>query len=155
MTGLEPRATVATGPARIPAVVRDVELADRLPTLPPCDATGRRADRAFLLLRHHTEPLALVPVEVPDGGLAPARLAAALTAALGPGRIADAVAAAAPPPDHAGHWVADQPVTPRDAPAVSTMDIPEYLRRRAEVLRAAPELTVAICTRDRAELLAQ
>lgn len=153
MTGLAPRDTATTGPARIPAVVRDVELSDPLPALPPRDATGRRADRAFLLLRSHTAPLALVPVEVPDGGLAPARLAAALTTALGPGCIADAVVAAAPPPDHTGHSVADQPVPPVTDP--STVDGQQYLRRRAEVLRAAPELTVAICTRDRAELLAQ
>ncbi|MEV0841730.1 glycosyltransferase [Actinocatenispora sera] len=141
--------------ARIPAVVRDVELSDPLPAMPSRDATGRRADRAFLLLRRHTEPLALVPVAIPDEGLAPARLAAALTAALGPGRIADAVAAATPRARHGGHSAADQPAAPDGAPAASTMDTPEYLRRRAEVLRAAPELTVAICTRDRAELLAQ
>lgn len=140
-----------TAATRIPAVVRDVELTDGLPALPPCDQSGRRADRAFLLLRVHTEPLALVPVEVPDDGLAPDRLAAILTARLGRGRAADAITA---PPAHTGHSVADQPITPAGS-SPSIVDEPEYLRRRAEVLRDAPELTVAICTRDRAELLAQ
>ncbi|BCJ37397.1 hypothetical protein Athai_49000 [Actinocatenispora thailandica] len=137
-----------TAPVRIPAVVRDVELTGGLPALPPCDDAGRRADRAFLLLRLHTEPLALVPVEVPDGGLSAGRLAAALVASLGSGPVADAVAATAAPP---GHSVADQPA-PASRP--STMDGSEYLRRRAEVLRDAPETTVVICTRERAELLA-
>lgn len=120
--------------------VRDIDLADPLPGVPAMSADGRRVARAWLLLRLFTEPIGTVLVDVPDQGLGPAELAAAIALELGPD-LRHRLAA---------HGFAGLPVdgvTPRDEPA--------FLARRRTVLAGAPHITVVICTRERPGALAR
>jgi GT2 family glycosyltransferase len=66
----------------LPAVVLDVDLADPLPAVPAIGADGRRVRRAWMLVRRFTEPLGALLTDVPEEGLTPAALAAAIEAAL-------------------------------------------------------------------------
>ncbi|MEV4757065.1 glycosyltransferase family 2 protein [Micromonospora sp. NPDC049559] len=119
------------------AAVRDVEVSEPLPELPGRDPDGRRLDRAWLLVRVFTEPVGALMLRVPEAGLAAGEVAAALTAACGE-EIETRVRAAGGEPGGG---------LPPDG--VRVPNTPPYLARRAEVLRAAPPVTVVICTRDR------
>lgn len=123
----------------IPAVIRDVELTEPLPYL-PAQRDGVRVDRAWLLVRYCTEPLSMVQVDVPSGGLAPDEIGRVIAAQAGPqvlsrlpdGGLADASTLGAIPP--AG----------LSAPADSG-----FLSGRVRALEHAPPVTVVVCTRDR------
>ncbi|GAA5181302.1 hypothetical protein GCM10023322_15610 [Rugosimonospora acidiphila] len=128
--------------ARVPAVVRDLELSEALPAIPATDPAGRRADRIWLLVRLFTEPLGFAVLDVPDGGLAPEQLAGAVLARFGPA-IAERVAAAGGIAD--GQLPVGGITVPGPVP---------FLARREEVLRDAPPITVVVCTRERPEQLA-
>ncbi|MFD0524868.1 hypothetical protein [Paractinoplanes durhamensis] len=69
--------------AELPAVVLDVDLADPLPSVPAVHHDGRRVRQAWALVRLFTEPLGTVLVDVPEDGLRPADLGAAIEAVLG------------------------------------------------------------------------
>ena len=116
--------------------VHYIDLAAPLPLVPALTADGRRAARAWLLVRLFTEPIGTVVVNVPDQGLGPADLAAAIGLELGRELR------------HRG--LADVPtngVNPRHEPA--------FLARRREVLATAPQITVVVCTRERPDALAR
>lgn len=131
---------------QLPAAVHDVELSDPLPTIPAVAADGRRVAQAWLLVRLFTEPIGTLLVDVPEQGLRPADLAAAIDAelatALGP-RFAEL---------GLGGMKVGQPV-PIDGmtPAAE----PAFLARRREVLATAPHITVVVCTRERPGALAR
>ncbi|MEV6843062.1 glycosyltransferase family 2 protein [Actinoplanes sp. NPDC051411] len=72
----------------LPAVVLDLDLADPLPAVPGHGPDGRRVRRAWVLVRRFTEPLGALLTDVPEEGLTPAALAAAIEAEL-PGSSAD------------------------------------------------------------------
>ena len=124
----------------LPAAVLDVEISDPLPTVPAVGADGRRVAQAWMLVRLFTEPVGALLVDVPERGLRPAELAAAIGAGLdtelGP-RLA-ALALDALPVDG---------VTPATEPA--------FLARRREVLASAPKITIVVCTRERPGALAR
>lgn len=128
-----------TGTAR-PAVVLDLDVSDPLPTVPAVGADGRRVLQAWMLVRLFTEPVGTVLVDVPDKGLRPADVAAAIEAELGTAlapKLAEAGVAALP----------IDGITPATEPA--------FLARRREVLATAPHITVVICTRERPGALAR
>src|SRR5690606_8138405 len=53
----------------LPALVRDIELTEPVPTIAGFATDGRRVERAWLLVRLHTEPIGSVLLDVPEGGL--------------------------------------------------------------------------------------
>jgi GT2 family glycosyltransferase len=118
---VNPVSATGAGLPRVPAHVRDVEVTEPLPAIEGWDGTGRRYPAAWLLVRVHTEPVGCLELPVPEAGIAPQALAAAVEAALG-----------------------DQ-IRPRLARSAES----PFLARRAEVLRAAGTVTVVICTRNR------
>jgi GT2 family glycosyltransferase len=124
----------------LPAAVHDVELSDPLPTIAAVGADGRRVLRAWMLVRLFSEPFGTVLVDVPDRGLRPADLAAAIDAELG------TVLA----PKLAGLALTQLPID-----GITPMTEPAFLARRREVLATAPHITVVICTRERPGALAR
>ncbi len=136
----------------LPAVVRDVELTEPLPTIDATGPDGRRVERAWLLVRLYTEPLGSLLLDVPATGLTPAGLAGAIGDRFGE-LIRDRVTAAV------GALVARHAAsTPAGfALPVGGLAVPgtaPFLARRAEVLRDAPPITVVVCTRERPDALA-
>jgi GT2 family glycosyltransferase len=120
--------------------VLDVELSEPLPMLAALDAGGRRIARAWLLVRLFTEPIGTALIDVPETGLRPAELAAAIDAELGTAlrpRLA-ALALEALPID-----------------GITTETEPAFLSRRRAVLAGAPRITVVVCTRERPGALAR
>ena len=126
--------------AVLPATVLDVDLADPLPAVAGVTPDGRRVLQAWVLVRLFTEPLGTVLTAVPEQGLRPAALAAAIDAELGPDlapRLARLGLSALP----------IDGITPPVEPA--------FLARRREVLATAPPITVVVCTRERPGALAR
>ncbi|HET9518154.1 MAG TPA: glycosyltransferase family 2 protein [Actinoplanes sp.] len=121
-----------------PAAVHDLELSQPIPAISAYDADGRRVLQAWLLVRLFTEPLGTLLLDVPPDGLAPADLAAAIDAELGPA-LADRLAE---------FDLAELPLT-----GITPATEPAFLARRREVLADAPPITVVICTRERPEAL--
>ncbi|GAB1640968.1 glycosyltransferase [Krasilnikovia sp. MM14-A1259] len=124
----------------LPAAVYDVDLSEPLTSVGAVDADGRRVARAWLLVRLFTEPIGTLLLDVPDEGLRPGELAAAIDAELG--------AALRP---RLGEFGLDalpvDGITPDGEPA--------FLARRRQVLADAPPITVVICTRERPGALAR
>ncbi|GIM93987.1 glycosyltransferase family 2 protein [Paractinoplanes toevensis] len=123
--------------ADLPAVVLDLDLADPLPSVPAVHTDGRRVRQAWALVRLFTEPLGTVLVDVPDAGLRPTELGAAIQAGL-----AEALR------PHLG----DLPL-PIDGHVPATE--PAFLASRRALMATAPHLTVVVCTRERPGALAR
>jgi glycosyltransferase involved in cell wall biosynthesis len=124
----------------LPAAVLDVELSEPVPAVAAVAPDGRRVAQAWALVRLFTEPIGTVLTDVPESGLKPGDLAAAIDAELGGAlrpRLAEFGLDATP---------ADG-ITPRAEPA--------FLARRRAVLAAAPPITVVVCTRERPGALAR
>jgi glycosyltransferase involved in cell wall biosynthesis len=121
--------------------VRDLELSEPVPALPERDALGRRIGEVWLLVRLFSEPLGLLCLDLPDGGLPAERVAQAIAERFG-AQIKDRVAAAGGDP---GAPLPHGVRLPGEAP---------FLARRREILRIAPPITVVLCTRERPEALA-
>ena len=122
----------------LPAAVLDIELSDPLPTVSAIAPDGRRVAQAWMLVRLFTEPLGTLLVNVPEKGLRPGELAAAVDAEIGAAlrpRLAELGLDALP----------IDGITPASEPA--------FLARRREVLADAPHITVVICTRERPDAL--
>lgn len=113
---------VADPGAPIPVLVTDVELSRPVPDLAPVDAAGRRARRAWLLVRVYTEPLGIMVLDLPVDGLSGDRIREAAH-------------------ERFGALIRARLGTDQSA----------FLARRREVLAAAPPITVVMCTRDRPE----
>ncbi|MGA5299023.1 glycosyltransferase [Nucisporomicrobium flavum] len=124
----------------LPATVLDVDLADPLPAVAAVAPDGRRVQQAWVLVRLFTEPLGTVLTGVPEQGLRPADLAAAIEAELG-----DALA-----PRLIDLGLAGLPID-----GITPAAEPAFLARRREVLADAPPITVVICTRERPGALAR
>jgi glycosyltransferase involved in cell wall biosynthesis len=124
----------------LPATVIDLDVADPLPAVAGSGPDGRRVLRAWVLVRLFTEPIGTLLTPVPEQGLRPADLAAAIDAELG--------AALAPLLTGLG-----QSALPIDGIVPATE--PAFLARRREVLADAPPITVVICTRERPGALAR
>ncbi|GAA0457873.1 hypothetical protein Aca07nite_70530 [Actinoplanes capillaceus] len=121
----------------LPAVVLDLELSESLPPVGAVSPDGRRVQQAWALVRLFTEPLGTVLVDVPQHGLTPGDLAAAIDRELG-----DVVR-----PRLDGAPVPANGFVPASEPA--------FLASRRAVLAAAPDITVVVCTRERPGALAR
>ncbi|GAA4603007.1 glycosyltransferase involved in cell wall biosynthesis [Actinoplanes octamycinicus] len=130
-------APVFSTDAVLPAVVLDLELSEPLPRVSATTADGRRVQQAWALVRLFTEPLGTILVDVPEYGLSPVDLAAAIDDELG-----DVVR-----PRLGGAAIPATGFTPATEPA--------FLASRRAVLAAAPDITVVICTRERPGALAR
>ncbi|GAA2705359.1 glycosyltransferase [Actinoplanes palleronii] len=120
-----------------PAVVLDVELSEPLPRVAAIGPDGRRVHQAWALIRLHTEPLGALLADVPEYGLSPADLAAAIDDQLG-----DVIR-----PRLGGAAIPTGGFTPATEPP--------FLASRRTVLAAAPDITVVVCTRERPGALAR
>jgi glycosyltransferase involved in cell wall biosynthesis len=123
--------------AVLPAVVLDLELSQPLPRVAPAAPDGRRVQQAWALVRLFTEPLGTILVDVPEYGLSPVDLAAAIDDQLG----------AVVRPRLGGAAIPANGFTPAAEPA--------FLASRRVVLAAAPDITVVVCTRERPGALAR
>ncbi|GIE31236.1 hypothetical protein Ait01nite_042810 [Actinoplanes italicus] len=121
----------------LPAVVLDLEISEPLPAVGAVAADGRRVRQAWALVRLFTEPLGTILVDVPERGLTPADLAAAVDAALGD-VLRPRLGGIPVPPD--GFLPASEPA---------------FLAGRRAALAVAPDITVVICTRERPGALAR
>jgi glycosyltransferase involved in cell wall biosynthesis len=124
----------------LPATVLDLELSDPLPAIAAVGPDGRRVLQAWALVRLFSEPLGTVLTPVPDGGLRPTDLAAAIMAELG----------TALAPRLAGLGLSALPID-----GITPATEPEFLARRRAVLADAPPITVVVCTRERPGALAR
>ncbi len=122
-----------------PGVVTQCELATEIPAI----AAPAAGPTTLLLVRLFGEPLGLLSLSVPSRGLTPTQLADEIVSQLGAElepRFADC----------------DIPWTGSLATAGLTPGRrPSFLAGRERALAEGPEITVAICTRDRASDLAQ
>jgi glycosyltransferase involved in cell wall biosynthesis len=132
--------TIAQTGQVLPASVHDIELSDPLPTIAAVGADGRRARQAWLLVRLFTEPIGTLLVDVPEKGLRPADLAAAIDAAIG----------TALRPKLAEFQLDVLPID-----GITPAAEPAFLARRRQVLATAPPITIVICTRERPGALAR
>ncbi|GGN06910.1 glycosyltransferase involved in cell wall biosynthesis [Actinoplanes campanulatus] len=121
----------------LPAVVLDLDLSEPLPPVGAVSPDGRRVQQAWALVRLFTEPLGTVLVDVPQHGLTPGDLAAAIDRELG-----DVVR-----PRLDGAPVPANGFVPASEPA--------FLASRRAVLATAPDITVVVCTRERPGALAR
>ncbi len=114
-----------------------MDVASAISALPEADDDGERWDGAWLVVRAFTEPVALLKLPMADGGLTREALSAAILRECGPllkprieaagGRLASAI--------------------PRNGFRSATT--PPFVAERDRVMRVAPSITVAICTRNR------
>jgi len=132
-------AVVPSGAVR-PAAVLDLELSEPLPSVAAIAADGRRVAQAWLLVRLFSEPIGTLLVDVPETGLRPGALAAAVDAELG--------TALRP-------RLAQLGLTALPIDGITPLTEPAFLARRREVLAGAPPITVVICTRERPDALAR
>jgi GT2 family glycosyltransferase len=126
--------TVRVEAGVLPAAVLDLELSSPLPAV-PAQSGGRRVAQVWGLVRLFGEPVGTVLVDVPEQGLLPTELAAAIDVALG------------------------EELRPRLAGPIPVRGLvvtrePAFLARRREVLASAPHITVVVCTRERPDALA-
>lgn len=117
-----------------PTRICEVEIGEPLAHLGRLDgATGREFGAAHILVRLDTEPIGVVQTTIGPDGLPVDRLAEVIWRALSP-----AIVARAPSVRLTG-----LPSTGLPAGRISS-----YLDGRAEVLSAAPPISVVLCTRD-------
>lgn len=121
--------------------IGELDIVDGLTSLSGSDADGRRWTEGRVLVRCFTEPIGLLYLDIPADGLSVPALSAAVEEQLGD-RIRLTL-------HQAG--VEIEGVVPADG--VISATVPPYLEARNQALLAAPEITVAICTRDRPEKL--
>jgi GT2 family glycosyltransferase len=131
---------MSTDRLTLPAgVVVDCDVSTGIPAIP---GVGARV-QALVLVRMFTEPLGMLSLTLPAGGFEPDEVAREIVAELGPElrvRIEDAGLG----------WDGRLPTT-----GLHPSRKPRFLESRERVLREGPEITVAVCTRDRPEDLVQ
>jgi GT2 family glycosyltransferase len=120
----------------IPAgVVAECDIATGVPAI-ACPAAGTQA---LVLVRAFSEPLGLLSLVLPAGGLAPDQLANEIVDEFG-AVLRDRL-------EECGLvWTGELPTC-----GVRPPRAPRFLASRERVLREGPEITVAVCTRDRPE----
>lgn len=119
-------------------IVLDCELADGVPRIDG----GTSSTRALVLVRIFTEPIGLLSLTVPPEGLDPEQLARAIASEYAP-QLRERLQECGTP--FAGTLSAD---------GTSPSGTPRFIATRERVLRDGPEITAAICTRDRPDDLA-
>ena len=117
----------------------DCDVASGLSPLADADRDGERWDAAWIVVRAFTEPLALLKLPMPGGGLS--------RTALGEAIVRECEPALRPRFEAAGlRWDRSIPKA-----GVTPTARPEFLVSRDRTMASAPSITVAICTRDRPE----
>jgi glycosyltransferase involved in cell wall biosynthesis len=110
-----------------PSLTMDVDVAERVPSVPPQSGPGA-ANCAWLLVRVHTEAVGSVVLQVPAQGLTTEQVAAGVFQELG------------------------EEISRRMRPEVGmTISEPTFLASRRKVLIDAPKITVVVCTHERPE----
>jgi glycosyltransferase involved in cell wall biosynthesis len=99
--------------------------------------------QALVLVRVFGEPIGMLSLTLPEGGLEPDQLATAIVSELEPELRERIVQSGLP---WSGKLAIDGLAPPRT---------PQFVATRERVMRDGPEITVAICTRDRTEHLAR
>lgn len=129
----------AHGPGRGRAAILECDVADGLLPIADLDEDGTRLTAASVLVRMFTEPIALLLLTLPPGGLSADELAAAIGRECGElcrSRIEEAGV----------DWTGVVPTG-----GLEPKQQPGYLASRALVLAQAPQITVAVCTRNRSD----
>lgn len=99
--------------------------------------------QALVLVRVFGEPIGMLSLTLPEGGLEPDQLANAIVSELEPELRERIVQSGLP---WTGKLATDGLAPPRT---------PHFVTTRERVMRDGPEITVAVCTRDRTEALAR
>jgi GT2 family glycosyltransferase len=120
-------------------VVVECEISTGVPAI----AAPGAGSLAFVLVRVFSEPIGLLSCALPARGFEPEELASAIVDELGP-EVRDRVE------DSGLRWTGRLPTRGLRPPRT-----PQFLESREHVLREGPEITVAVCTRDRPEELAK
>jgi GT2 family glycosyltransferase len=129
---------VSADPLASPAgVVVECEIATGVPSI----AAPAAETQAFVLVRAFSEPLGLLSLTLPAHGLAADGLARAIVDELEPELRVRFEDSGLP-------WTGRLPTDGLQPPRT-----PRFLESRERVLREGPEITVAVCTRDRPEEL--
>jgi GT2 family glycosyltransferase len=118
-------------------VVVDCDVANGIPSI----AAPRDGTQSLIIVRVFTEPIGVLSPRLPGGLLEPHVLAAMIVQELGPQLRQRVVDSGLP-------W----------SPELATNGLypprtPGFLETRARVLHEGPEITVAVCTRDRPQIL--
>jgi GT2 family glycosyltransferase len=129
---MRPGSVVSTGP------VVECEVSAGIPSIAPVAGGGD----ALVLVRVFGEPIGAVSVKVPATGLTPAGLALEIAADLEP-ELRDRLVQCGV------SWTGDLPTG-----GLEPLCTPYFLATRERVLRDGPQITVAVCTRDRPDDLA-
>lgn len=119
-------------------VVVDCDVATNVPTIP----APRDGALALVLVRVFTEPIGLVSEVLPGKGLAAHEVAGVIARELEP-QLRERIE------DCGLRWGGELPVNGLHPPRV-----PSFLEGRARTMREGPQITAAVCTRDRPEQLA-
>ena len=127
----------ADGIASPAGVVVECEISTGVPAI----AAPAAGSLAFVLVRVFSEPIGMLSRALPARGFEPEELASAIVGRLGPG-VRDRVEDSGLP------WTGRLPTGGLRPPRT-----PRFLESREHVLREGPEITVAVCTRDRPEEL--
>ena len=114
-------------------VVVDCDIAREIPSIP-----GRGAvTEALVLVRVFSEPIGMLSRTLPAGGFAPDELAREIVRSSGP-ELRERL-------EESGlSWTGELPTDGMTPP-----HNPRFLETRGRVLREGPDITVAVCTRDR------
>ena len=119
-------------------VVTQCDIAERIPAI----ASPRVGTRALVLVRMFSEPIGILSEHLPADSMDPSNLARAIVRNFGP-RLRERFA------DCGLAWDGQLPTC-----GLHPRQTPSFLTSRERVLREGPQMTVAVCTRDRPEGLA-
>jgi GT2 family glycosyltransferase len=140
-SALGPRPDPANSAQRaesLASFIVDIELSQPVSGIASPGRPGSSRLRGWLLVRLFTEPIGLVPVDVPETGLSAERVVEAIAAGCGP-ELSSRLAA-----------LGLHGLTPH---GIELADEAPFLVTRRFILESAEHFTVAVCTRERPETL--
>ncbi|MGO8907174.1 MAG: glycosyltransferase [Solirubrobacteraceae bacterium] len=130
-------------PAALHVAMLDVDLADGLQAIPDVDDSGAIWTSALVLVRVFTEPIGVVELAIPAGGVGADDLARAIGMELEM-QVRERIVASGLA------WGGSVPIA-----GLCPAQAPPFLASRERILGQAPSLTVAICTRNRPQELSR
>jgi glycosyltransferase involved in cell wall biosynthesis len=145
-----------------PLRIQEVEIGTPLPAVSSLDSeSGQRYQRAFALVRLHTQPLGVVTLDLGEDGLTPADYAHRIWENLGPDinkhlRDDGLPEAASLGPDGISSAIAPNgPQAPNSPQTQNSPQTPNCLQECEAPLSNAPFVSVVVATHDRPDSLAQ